>query len=229
MNESVVKRPSSTVVLVRAGSSAPEVFMVRRHANSPFGAVYAFPGGVVDPGDAEVHAFCDAYDDGVASRHLGIERGGLDYYVAAIRELFEETGVLLADLSGIDEDMSVIRDGLNDGSGNWADFVARNELRLQCGHLHYFDHKSTPPQIPEQYSTRFFLAQLPAGQEAAHCGGEVTESLWATVDDILAAGQHGDIKLLSPTAKTLKRIGQHRSLDELMKWGAASAERAVPA
>jgi len=111
-------RPSSTVVLVRAGAGDPEIFMVRRHERSAFGSAHAFPGGVIDPEDTEVHEYCAGLSSADANSRLGVEDGGLDYYSAAVRELFEESGVLLADLSSLDENIAAIRDALNDGSLN---------------------------------------------------------------------------------------------------------------
>ena len=100
--ETDLVRPSSTVVLARAGVSDPEIFMVRRHEQSSFGSAHAFPGGVVDPDDAEVHEFCEGLSSTEANSRLGVPSGGLDYYASAVRELFEESGVLLADLSSLD-------------------------------------------------------------------------------------------------------------------------------
>ncbi len=198
--------------------------MVRRHEDSSFGDAYVFPGGVVDAEDTEVHAFCSGLSSEEANACLGVERGGLDYYSAAVRELFEETGVLLADLGSVDENIVAIRDGLNGGSENWADFVARNKLQLHCDRLCYFSHWVTPPQLPKQYSTRFFLTALPDGQDALHCGGELKDSCWSTAEAMLAAGRRGDAKLHFPTIKTLESLARHHTLEKLMDWGKSSVE-----
>jgi len=224
LGESDLVRPSSTVVLARAGVGDPEVFIVRRHEQSSFGSAHAFPGGVVDSVDAEVHDFCEGLSSAEANARLGVPDGGLDYYSSAVRELFEEAGVLLADLSSVDENISAVRDALNDGSLNWAEFVARNALSLHCSELNYISHWVTPPQEPKRYSTRFFLAKLPAGQNAVHCGGELTESCWATATEILAAERRGEITLIFPTLKTLESVARHRSLDSLMDWAESSVE-----
>jgi 8-oxo-dGTP pyrophosphatase MutT (NUDIX family) len=217
-------RPSSTVIVARAGSGAPEIFMVRRHEKSSFGSAYAFPGGVVDREDSAVHEFCHGLSSAEANSRLGIEDDGLDYYSAAIRELFEESGVLLAELSSLDEDLTAVRDALNDGSLNWAEFVTQNELSLDCCDLHYISHWITPPIMPKRYSTRFFLTTLPTGQEAAHCGGELTESRWATATDMLAAGRRGEVELHYPTIKTLESVARHKTMDELLDWARSCVE-----
>lgn len=217
-------RPSSTVVVARKAQGRPEIFMVHRHEDSSFGDAYAFPGGVVDVEDTEVHAFCSGLSEEDANARLGVKRGGLDYFSAAIRELFEESGVLLADLASIDENIVAVRDGLNDGSENWADFVARNELQLQCDRLYYFSHWITPPRLPKRYSTRFFLTALPDGQGALHCGGELKDSCWSTADAMLAAGRRSDAKLHFPTVKTLESIARHQTFENLMDWAKSSVE-----
>src|SRR5262245_45709595 len=99
----LVPRPAATVVLVRDAADGPEVLMVQRNLNSVFvPGAYVFPGGALDEGDhaAELQALCDGPDDAAASRVLGMARGGLAYWIAAIRELFEEAGVLMARAPG---------------------------------------------------------------------------------------------------------------------------------
>jgi 8-oxo-dGTP pyrophosphatase MutT (NUDIX family) len=220
-------RPSSTVIVARDGTDAPDIFMVRRHEKSSFGSAYAFPGGVVDPEDSAVHEFCHGLGSKAANSRLGVESNGLDYYSAAVRELFEEAGVLLADLASLDENLTSVRDALNDGSLNWAEFVTRNKLALDCSNLHYISHWITPPQLPKRYSTRFFLTPLPAGQVAVHCGGELTESCWASATEVLAAGRRGDVKLHFPTIKTLESLARHKTLGELVDWAASCVQWGV--
>lgn len=219
-----VARPSSTVVLAREVAGEPEIFMVRRHENLSFGAAHAFPGGVVDPGDSNVHQFCVGLDTEDADSRLGVQGNGLDYYSAAIRELFEESGVLLADITALDDKPDTVRAGLNDGNDNWADMVRRNELQLDCGALHYISHWVTPTESAKRYSTRFFVAKLPPGQVATHCGGELTESRWATASDFLAAGRNGEIRLIFPTVKTLECVARYKTLESLLEWARSCVE-----
>ena len=201
--------------------------MVRRHAKSSFGDAHAFPGGVVDPEDAEVHDFCEGLTSEEANSRLGVESDGLSYYSAAVRELFEEAGVLFADFSNLDEDLASVRNALNDGSMNWAEFVNRNELSLHCGKFHYFSHWVTPQMMDKRYSTRFFLAHLPHGQVAEHCGGELTDSCWSSAREVLAASRRGEVVLHYPTIKTLESIARHESIDELVDWARSSVEWGV--
>ncbi len=216
--ETDIIRPSSTVVIARAGAQEPEIFMVRRHKDASFGEAHAFPGGVVDLEDSQVHDYCSGLSSAQANAQLGVENNALDYYSAALRELFEETGVLLADFSSLDEDINVARDALNGGTLNWVDFVVRNEMSLACDKLHYISHWVTPSSKPKRYSTRFFLTPLPQGQRPEHCGGELTDSCWTTARAMLSAGRCGDVILHYPTVKTLESIARHKSLGELLEW-----------
>ncbi|MBT8091868.1 MAG: NUDIX domain-containing protein [Gammaproteobacteria bacterium] len=227
MTEFSYARPSSTVVLVRPGPRMPEVFMVRRHAKSAFGSAYAFPGGVVEDDDAAVHEFCTGLTALEADRHLGVKSGGFDLYSAAIRELFEESGVLLSDVGAINEDLAAVRDSLNAETDRWRDFVARNQLELHCERLHYFSHWITPQIFEKRFSTRFFLAEMPAGQRAMHCGGELTDSRWSTAHDMLDAGRAGEVRLHFPTIKTLELIARYKTLDDLLSWARSCVEWGV--
>ncbi len=201
--------------------------MVRRHEDSSFGAAYAFPGGVVDNDDAGVHEFCVGLTARQANMRLGVKENGLELYSAAIRELFEESGVLLASGAKLDEDLCVVRDALNDGSESWVDFVSRNELELHCDQLHYISHWVTPVTQAKRYSTRFFLAEIPAEQTAMHCGGELTDSRWISAHDMLEAGRQGVVELHFPTVKTLESVARHKTLDALLDWAGSCVEWGV--
>ncbi|MGB5334568.1 MAG: NUDIX hydrolase [Woeseiaceae bacterium] len=227
MSDIAPARPSSTVVLTRAAAAEPELFMVRRHEDSSFGAAYAFPGGVVDNDDAGVHEFCVGLTARQANMRLGVKENGLELYSAAIRELFEESGVLLASGAKLDEDLCVVRDALNDGSESWVDFVSRNELELHCDQLHYISHWVTPVTQAKRYSTRFFLAEIPAEQTAMHCGGELTDSRWISAHDMLEAGRQGVVELHFPTVKTLESVARHKTLDALLDWAGSCVEWGV--
>ncbi len=227
MSEISYARPSSTVVLARAGEAEPELFMVQRHEASAFGSAYAFPGGVVEEDDAAVHAYCAGLSAAEADARLGVKRAGLDLYSAAIRELFEESGVLLASVDAVTEDIAAVRDGLNAGTDRWLDFVSRNELDLYCDRLHYFSHWITPQIIRKRFSTRFFLAGMLEGQRAEHCGRELTDSCWVTAHDMLKAERAGDVELHFPTIKTLELVARYRTLDELLSWAQSCVDWGV--
>jgi 8-oxo-dGTP pyrophosphatase MutT (NUDIX family) len=224
----VAAQQSSTVVLARAATNAPEFLMVRRHAKSSLGDSYVFPGGVLDASDRAVHEHCTGCTAEEADRVLGVDANGQDYFSAAVRELFEETGVLLAHAEVAAEDLQQARDQLNDGSLRWDDFVTASNARLNYGSLHYFSHWITPNTLPRRYSTRFFIAELPAGQRAVHDGGELTDSCWMTADDVLLAGREGSMSLRFPTLRTLESIAGHESVEALIVWAKSIAKAGVP-
>ena len=200
--------------------------MVKRHERSSFGSAYAFPGGVLEPSDCAVHAHCSGMSDSAADRQLGVD-GGLDYFSAAVRELFEESGVLLGSTRLSQHQLDAARIALNDHSLDWGRFVADNDINMPCDALHYFSFWITPEGLPKRYSTRFFLTELPAGQTATHCGGELTDSCWMTASAVLEARRTGAMRVHYPTRKTLERVAQFRSTAELLDWARCCAEKGV--
>ncbi len=230
--EVAVPRSSSTVVLVRDGVAAPEVYLVRRHAQSSFGDAYAFPGGVIEPADAEVAGHCHGVSAGEANRDLELETGAIEYYSAAIRELFEESGVLLADApaDGLPDSAGMIaaREALNRGTLRWERFVADHGLALRCDVLHYFSFWITPVFFDKRYSTRFFLAAMPGDQQAAHCGGELTDSCWMTAADALEAVRLRNMRIPRPTQRTLEMLSGHDSVSSMVDWAGQRRRQGVP-
>lgn len=201
--------------------------MVKRHARSAFGSRFAFPGGVLEESDAAVSNHCDGVTEAQANALLELEAGGLDYYSAAIREMFEESGVLLARHELTADEICTARDNLNAGTLDWSHFVQANNLVLHCDRLHYFSFWITPVGLPKRYSTRFFLAELPANQLASHDGSELTESSWMTAHEVLKARKNKAMKLPYPTRKTLKRVVQFPDTRSLLAWAKACGEKGV--
>lgn len=201
--------------------------MVKRHERSSFGSAFAFPGGVLETVDRNVHNRCTGLSPAGANRLLGLETGGLDYYSAAARELFEEAGILLGDTRLGAAQLAACRERLNDGSLEWGTFVSEYDLQLDCAALRYFSFWITPTALPKRYSTRFFLSQLPDGQEATHCGGELTDSCWMSARDVLAARDGREMTVHYPTRKTLERLAQFDSTQALLEWAGRCAEHGV--
>ncbi len=201
--------------------------MVKRHAQASFGSKFAFPGGVLEESDTAVRSICSGVSGQRANKLLDVEQGGLAYYSAAIRELFEESGVLLAEHALSTQALEAAREALNSGSLNWHQFAAQNELQLQCDRLHYFSFWITPVGAPKRYSARFFLAKVPKAQVASHDGGELTESCWMTAAEILKARKQKTMKLPYVTRKTLKRVAKFADTSSLLAWAEACSERGV--
>ncbi|GMR17311.1 MAG: NUDIX hydrolase [Gammaproteobacteria bacterium] len=235
MSDSVQAQPSATVVLVRAGSSAPEILMVRRRSGDAFGDSYAFPGGVVDDDEAQAQPYCHGRTDAEASAVLGLPRGGLSFYCAAVRELFEETGVLLARdtqgrwaFSGSGDAAAKLRELRQQRNGAalpWSQLLRQHELRVACDALHYVSFWETPLRLPRRWAARFFLARIPPGQDARHDGRELTDSRWMTATEILAAGGERGMKLPFPTLCNLRDLAEFATVDEML---ACAGARSAP-
>ncbi len=224
-----------------SGLTRLEVLMVRRNLRSDFvGGAYVFPGGAVDPldGGTEAEALCSGRSDAEASALLGVGSGGLAYWVAVVRETFEEAGLLLArraggpDLlagdAGEEARFAAERKAVNGGTRRFLDLCRGENLRLSVGDIHYFAHWITPRGAPRRYDTRFFVAAAPPGQIAAHDAGETIAELWITPHDALARHRAGEIEIIFPTIRNLQVIGRFASSTELLD-AAAAASSSVPA
>jgi 8-oxo-dGTP pyrophosphatase MutT (NUDIX family) len=238
-------RAAATVTLVRDAPEGPragqlEVLMVRRNLNSDFvGGAYVFPGGSVDlaDGGAEAEAACQGRSDAEASALLGVDSGGLAYWVAVVRETFEEAGLLLAERPGgppllagdAEEEARFVteRAAVNAGTRRFLDLCRDERLRLGVGDIHYFAHWITPKGAPRRFDTRFFVAAAPPGQIAAHDAGETIAEIWITPDDALAGHRAGTIEIIFPTIRNLQAIGRFATAAELLD-AAAAASGAVP-
>ena len=214
--------PSATVALLRDAGSGPELLLVLRHAKTSFGATYVFPGGVLGPEDTQVADRCAGMSEARASATLGLESGGLAYYSAAIRESFEEAGVLLARTAAGEwadaRSLAHHRAPLNDGRESWRDFLLRYDFYLACDALHYFSFWITPRELAKRFSTRFFAATLPDGQIATHCGTELTDSRWLPARKALAGHEEGRFELPHPTVVTLRELSRFDDLPSLIEW-----------
>jgi 8-oxo-dGTP pyrophosphatase MutT (NUDIX family) len=222
-------RDAATVMILRDGAEGLEVFMLKRNLNSDFvGGAYVFPGGAVDPGDRELdlEPFCEGRTDADASRRLGVDRGGLAFWVAAIRESFEEAGVLLAydhdrDLVDLDEASGVARwaehrRAVDDGERGLIDVCRDEGLRLAVDGMHYFGHWITPEGAPRRYDTRFFLAAAPVNQTPLHDDHEVIANEWLRPADGIARALAGELMMMPPTIASLRAIERFATAAEAL-------------
>lgn len=204
--------------------------MVRRNPRSEFvGGAFVFPGGALDESDAHLDRFVFEFDDSAASRLLGLDSGGLAWFAAATRELFEEAGILLAvDPSGnpvapeSDEDLARrIAEGrrsLNSKEARFSEVLESLGLLLDFRDLHFFSHWITPPGQPRRYDTRFFLCRMPAAQAPVHEGEETTESAWVSPKAAIEAAAAGKMTIIFPTLKNLERLASFSGVEELLAW-----------
>ncbi len=238
----VVPRPAATVMVVRDGphpTSPLEVLLLRRSLHAEFAAgAYVFPGGAVDldDGGSEIERLCRGLTNVAASATLGLTSGGLAYWVAAVRECFEEAGLLygcradgaavpFAD-PGVAARLAAHRAALNARERTFPDICEKEGLSLSVDALHYFAHWITPAGPPRRYDTRFFVAAAPEGQVPAHDLTETISDVWARPQDALDRHRAGEMELFLPTVRNLQAIGRFSTVAELLD--AASKVRAVP-
>jgi 8-oxo-dGTP pyrophosphatase MutT (NUDIX family) len=180
--------------------------------------MHVFPGGKVDEADAAAESYCVALDDARASAQLGIARGGSAYWIAAIRESFEEAGVMLAyhngrfvDLSdaGVRDRYADYRDAVHRGALSIVELCRREALTLATDRVLYFSHWITPVGPPRRYDTRFFLGHMPDNQEVAHHPGELEDGMWVRPADALGHHEAGRWTMIFPTLTTLRSLARY--------------------
>jgi 8-oxo-dGTP pyrophosphatase MutT (NUDIX family) len=233
-------KPAATVLLVRnADAGGVEVFMLRRTFNAAFASgMFVFPGGKVDDVDGvdEIAELCDGLTDAHASALLGIANGGLAYWVACIRECFEEAGVLLArhettgDVVRFDDEATaqrfeVERENIHDGSVALLDLCKREGLRLTTDDIHYVSHWITPMGEKRRFDTRFFIARAPQAQEPLHDDGETIESFWISPQEAIERAHEKDLMLMPPTKANIEFLLPFKTADEVL---AAASQVGMP-
>jgi 8-oxo-dGTP pyrophosphatase MutT (NUDIX family) len=226
---------ASTVVLMRAGpqgnDSGFEVLLVRRSSKSAFvPSAYVFPGGKVEPDDClpEMANYCRKKDliksisflDGVPSA-----QSALGILTAAIRETFEEAGILLARRENgnpasfdknIEGQLLSYRTDLNRSKLKFLDLLKKENLVLAVERLHYFSRWITPELSPLRFDARFFIAEVPEGQKAFHDGDEVTKHIWITPAQALQRYSQRKIYMVAPTVVTLEELSRFKTIEEVI-------------
>jgi 8-oxo-dGTP pyrophosphatase MutT (NUDIX family) len=224
-------RHASTVVLLRDGSDGIEAYLLRRQRTMAFAAgMYVFPGGSVDPRDESLP------DESWVGPRPGDWAGVLDadeglakaLVCAAVRETFEESGVLLAgdDAGTVVADTTAAdweadRVALVDRTLSFAELLQRRSLALRADLLRPWAHWITPEIEPKRFDTRFFVAALPAGQTTRDVGGEADRVAWTTPAAALAAADAGDIFMLPPTMFTLNELTAYERVSDVLAAGDA--------
>jgi 8-oxo-dGTP pyrophosphatase MutT (NUDIX family) len=223
MPEAVAPRPASTILLLRDSAGAKgadgksgdeiEVFMMVRHYEIDFNSgALVFPGGSVDASDKEIIARSELYSGGE-----GLDAAALSFRIAAIRETFEESGILLARPRGSNSLVDAMRAreieaahraALCDGKTTFPEVLAECGMSLALDELVPYAHWITPEGMPKRFDTWFFLAAAPPEQAGAHDGKESTDSIWVSPREALAGGESGRFKLPFPTTRNLIRLGK---------------------
>ncbi|MFD6419282.1 NUDIX hydrolase [Streptomyces sp. NPDC060194] len=230
----VPPRRAATVMLLRDGGAAgPAVHLLRRRTAMAFaGGAYAYPGGGVDPRDADP---APAVRWAGPSRAAWAARLGVDgptaqaIVCAAVRETFEESGVLLAgpdphtvvgDTTG--DDWEADRAALVAREQTFAEFLGRRGLVLRGDLLAAWTRWITPEFEPKRYDTWFFVAALPAGQRTRNASTEADRTVWARPEDAVAGYERGEYLMMPPTVATLRQLLPYASAAEVL---AAAANR----
>jgi 8-oxo-dGTP pyrophosphatase MutT (NUDIX family) len=214
--------PASTVVLLRPANPL-EVFLVRRSDSIAFmGGAHVFPGGRVDDGDRldDVEDVSDGSTEAAARMSDLPPDVAVAHHVAALRELFEEAGVLLARTAAAitPHQLERYRRDLLGGQITFGDIIHAERLRLAFDELAYFAHWVTPEIETRRFDTRFFIARSPEGQTPVQDEGETSHSEWLAPPAAIERCRSGIISLPPPTWTTLSMLSRFGSIDEVFTW-----------
>lgn len=225
----VEPQDASAIVLLREIPDKRdfEVFMVQKHQDLKFaGGTYVFPGGKVEPLDYDPRiekicaglTFQKAHSILMETAQLPI---GLGYWVAAIRELFEETGILLAydkrnSIVKVSDKFLSWRNRMEQKQISMLDIALEEDLTLATDLIFYFSFWITPEVSPIRYSTRFFIAKLPEEQVACHDGGEIVAGVWVTPKEAMERYKAGEFPIMFPVFHNLKSLSEFYTIEELI-------------
>lgn len=216
-------RAAATVVMLRDGADGLEVFLIRRHADSSvLGGAFVFPGGKLDKGDTELD-MATHVDRPLATLHAELGEPGIDsltaagLYIAAVREVFEESGILFAEgatHAHAERATAMLREGQAFDA-----VLAQMKLRLQTSSLAPWSRWITPVRpsfMNKRFDTRFFVAAAPEGQVAMHDNYEATESVWLKPRTALEQHRDGLIEMAPPQIMTLAHISRFATVQAVM-------------
>lgn len=214
----VPPRDAATIVVVRDGDEGIEAYLMRRQTSMTFAAgFYVFPGGKVHGDDYDADIPWSGPEADVWATLWRCEAGlARALVVAAVREMFEETGVLLAgpDAHTVLADTSTpemeqARDDLEEGRVSFSHFLSSRGLVLRADLLGGWAHWITPDFEPRRYDTRFFVAALPPGQRVGAMSREADRASWMPLRRVLAAIEAGEATMMPPTIATCRAVAQH--------------------
>jgi glyoxylase-like metal-dependent hydrolase (beta-lactamase superfamily II)/8-oxo-dGTP pyrophosphatase MutT (NUDIX family) len=207
----LVPRPAATLVLLRDSPAGPEVLMLQRTKSAVFlGGAYVFPGGSLDAADCEL-----------ASRVIDFnaKEPPIEYWIAAVRECFEEAGILIA----CDVERRPIPADRAERLMAWrdrpfAELLEKEDLYIPAGALAYFGHWITAPGRARRFDTRFFVAAAPEGQQGQHDANETVHHLWITPREALERAARDEIELVFATQHTLRDIMRYSTVEDALAY-----------
>lgn len=230
----VAPRQAASLIVLRDSPRGLEVLLLERalRPGDQNSGATVFPGGLLDGADSATAALADDLDDAAANARLGIAAGGLGYWVAAVRECFEEAGLLFARRPGeaplvaldahADDKVDRLRRRLHSGEITLADVCATLGVRLALDELSYYSHWITPLGMPKVFDTRFFVTRAPAAQTPRHDATETVELRWLAPAAALDAAR--GFKLMNVTETTLHQLSRFDTVDAVIAFARAQAE-----
>ncbi len=221
--------PATSVLVLRDGAQGVEVLMIGRNEKLSFAAgMLVFPGGRVDATDSELGKCCAGID--------GLDPIEVAARVAGLREIYEETGVLVARpqgrqtlLTAAEVDSLVEPLTLSLGRApTFIEILATDKIELPTDEMVYFTHFITPERAPKRFDTRFYVVPAPPDQQALHDGSEAVSSLWTTPQKAFAAADAGEVKMMTPTRLNLKKLTGSDTVADALASARATASQVVP-
>ena len=230
-------RPAATVILVRPAAQSFEIFMLRRTSKAAFaGGMYVFPGGRVDPEDHfnKYAAICTGPSESQQPQAKALGYDHLGYWVAGIRESFEEAGLLLAyddagnylafDSQEKAERFAAQREPMHRAELSLHELCEAEKLTLAVDRIHYYNRVVTPRGRPRRFDTRFFIAEAPVGQVGLHDDTETVDSVWISPQEALQKHDAGEFGLMRITQMQLTELSAHASMEALLEMAAMRQE-----
>jgi len=221
-------RPAATVIIARDAEPQYEILMLKRTNQAAFaGGMYVFPGGRVDDSDHAdyYHAHRQGPSDDQLLQQETLGDNWCGYWIAGIRETFEEAGIMLAynsagKILGYDQRNSTIfdsyRHALHDGDISLAEICVRENLTLAIDMIHFYNRWITPSGRPRRFDTRFFITEAPERQVGLHDGKETVDNIWISPTEALRLNEVGEFGMMAVTVKQLSDLAQHKTAKDLI-------------
>ena len=227
-------------MIVRDSDIGVQVFMMKRSLRSSFGGIWVFPGGILEDQDQDIAKknYCNGIDEKKAKAILNYDQESLTYWIASLRETFEETGALIANRDNNSfftptEDEAInlerLRSDLNNGKISFISILKQLKLKIALERLIYISHWITPDVETKRYTTRFFLTSLNQEVSMTHDDLEGTDSKWIGINEALEAHKAGRISLIMPTIKNLESISSYKNTQEMISAKNAIKAKDIPA
>lgn len=227
----VPAKPAATIALLRDSPSRMEVLLLKRDRNASFvPGAYVFPGGRVDPADwtKQTLASVDGLTTETAATRLGLvgtSPPAIAYYIAALREAFEETGILVGvgpnaqapPTAAASVEVEVLRNGLMEGSVSFNEALKHLSCRIDGSSIEYLAHWITPEREPRRFDTRFFAARVQTDAEPIFDPREMMEARWLSPKEALARNQGGTLPMIFPTIDTLQRLADYTTVGDALR------------